>query len=61
MVSVGPVPDGVRIVPVHPVLEREVYVASRADTDRPVSRACLAALRAVANRAVTERRGGYLT
>ncbi|MGA8112279.1 MAG: LysR family transcriptional regulator, partial [Actinocatenispora sp.] len=41
-----PVPDGVRIVPVHPTLVRRCYVAWRTDTDRrPALRGLLAVLR----------------
>lgn len=47
----GPVPPGVRLVPVQPALVRQVYVCWRADSERrPAVRATVAALRDAAAR-----------
>ncbi|MFB7918757.1 LysR family transcriptional regulator [Streptomyces sp. NPDC056061] len=51
----GPVPDGVRLVPVRQRMRRHVHAVWRADADRrPSIRAALAALGAAADRATGE-------
>ncbi|MFF9352267.1 LysR family transcriptional regulator [Streptomyces sp. NPDC014734] len=51
----GPVPDGVRVVPVRQRMRRHVHAVWRADADRrPSIRAVLAALGAAADRATGE-------
>ncbi|GGV28048.1 LysR family transcriptional regulator [Actinomadura cremea] len=45
-----PVPDGVRILATRPVIRQKIHAAWRTDADRPAVRACVEALRAVAER-----------
>ncbi|MEV0665464.1 LysR family transcriptional regulator [Actinomadura luteofluorescens] len=45
-----PVPRGVRIVATRPAVRRKIYAAWQAGSDRPAVRACVEALRAVAER-----------
>lgn len=45
-----PIPGGVRMVATRPVVRRTIYAAWRTDADRPAVRACVEALRAVAER-----------
>ncbi|WP_192764475.1 LysR family transcriptional regulator [Actinomadura algeriensis] len=49
-----PVPGGVRMLATRPVVRRGIYAAWRTDADRPAVRACVEALRAVAERLAAE-------
>jgi DNA-binding transcriptional LysR family regulator len=45
LLGLGDLPDGVRLLKTRPAMRRELYVAWRADAERPAIRAGLAALR----------------